>query len=320
LIEQIGAIIKKEFVSRLNSGKKLALAVIGLAVIEMAALAVPVVIGMLNAPSAGAQLQPVAARPEFEVATVKANNSQTDSSNISGVTPGRFTASNTPLRFIILYGYQLLDHQLIGAPDWTASTGFDIAATYPAGQRPTDREVRSMVQNLLGDRFRLTAHREQREGPMYALIFARKDGRLGPRIRRSDVDCEKWIADKRPQVGTGGPSAVAPGGMRPACMMVATRRYLTRGTRTMEQLAVTLQSMVGRPVVDRTGLTGAFDVDLQWTPERDADAAAGGNTSTANDGPSIFTAVQEQLGLKLESQRGQFDALVIDHVERPTAN
>jgi uncharacterized protein (TIGR03435 family) len=100
-------------------------------------------------------------------------------------------------------------------------------------------------------------------------------------------------------------------------MMIATRKFLTGGTRTMEDLAGTLQSMVARPVVDRTGLAGAFDIDLQWSP---TDLNADGANASTNEGPSIFTAVEEQLGLKLVPQREKFDVLVIDRVKLPTAN
>jgi uncharacterized protein (TIGR03435 family) len=273
-----------------------------------------------NAPRGTAQPEAAATSApafEFDVASVKLNNSSSGQSKISGATPGRFVASNTPLRFLILYAYELLDHQLAAAPDWTSSVSFDIAATYPPGISPTDRNVRLMVQKLLSDRFGLIVHREQREMQTYALILARKDGRLGPQIRKSDVDCEQWIADKRPQIDAGGPSAVAPSGKRPACRMVAARGWLAGGTRTMAQLATTLQSMVGRPVVDQTGLTGAFDVDLRWTP-REVEIAP--DAESSNESPSIFTAVQEQLGLKLDSRRNRFDVLVVDHIARPTPN
>jgi uncharacterized protein (TIGR03435 family) len=183
--------------------------------------------------------------PEFEVASVKINQKTEGPSQISGPTLGRFVASNTPLRFIVLYAYGLLDNQLIGAPEWMWSTSIDVTATYPSGMTPTDQDVRIMVRNLLRDRFGFMAHKEQREVPIYSLILARKDGRLGTQIRRSEVDCAKWIADKRPTVDAGGASSVAPSGKRPACGMVATRKFLTGGTRTMQQLAVTLQSVGG---------------------------------------------------------------------------
>ena len=285
------------------------------------AVAATVVLAFVHVLSAQRSPSPVtgANTPEFEVASVKANNSPTAPAMLSGATPGRFVASNTPLRFIILYAYQLLDHQLIGAPDWTSTTGFDITGTYPPGRAATDHDVRLMVQKLLSDRFGLSVHREQREVPTYLLVLARSDGRLGPQLRRSDVDCEKWIAEKRPKTDAGGPSPVTPSGKRAACMMMATRRFLSGGTRTMDQLATTLQSMVGRPVVNRTGLTGAFDMDLQWTPVNDPRAASGSDAG-ANDSPSIFAAVQEQLGLKLEARRDRFEVVIIDRVTRPTAN
>ena len=279
--------------------------IVGVAVLQCAATTA--------ARSQGATSQP---RLSFEVASVKQNNSATQASRISGPTPGRFTVTNVPLRFILLHAYELLDHQLIGAPEWTFSTAFDIVATYPTDNAPTDRETRLMLQKLLADRFGFVGHRDTRELPMYALVMARRDRSLGLRLVRSDVDCEKWMADKRPRPGAGGPSPVAPGGARPACMMMTTRRFLTAGTQTMQNLSGSLQALVGRPVVDRTGLSGTFDMDLQWTSG--VDPAPGGNAPSPDDGASIFTAPQEQLGLKLEPTRGPFDVLVIDSVQRPT--
>ncbi len=263
--------------------------------------------------SLSAQTVSSTADSHFEVASVRINVNTEGPSFISGSRPGRFLVSNTPLRFVILYAYGLLDHQLAGAPEWTWTTSIDITATYPSGMTPTDEMVRGMVRNLLGERFGFTAHDEKREMPVYALTLARKDGRLGARMKRSEVDCAKWNEEKRPTADAGGPSPVSPTGKRPACGMLATRRFLTGGTRTTRQLAVTLQSMVGRPVIDQTGLGGAYDVDLQWAAENNGDTQQG-------DAPSIFTAVQEQLGLKLASQKTQVDVLVIDKVERPDPN
>ncbi len=255
-------------------------------------------------------------RVSFEVASVKENTSVDDGGVISERTPGRVRITNTSLRFILLHAFALRDHQLIGAPEWTESARFDITATYPADATRTDQDRRAMLQTLLADRFGLKTHRETRELPMYALVMARKDGALGPRLVRSNVDCAKWIAEKRPQAGAGGPSGLAPGGQRSACMMLTTRRFIVGGTRTTQELTASLQSLTGRPVVDRTGLTGAFDFDLEWTSGTIAPPV--GANPPADDGPSIFTALQEQLGLKLESTRGPFDVLVIDSIQRPT--
>ena len=250
----------------------------------------------------------------FEVASVKENTSVSDTGGISRATPGRLRITNTPLRFILLDAFQLLDHQLIGAPEWTESARFDIIATYALSA--TEHDGRAMLRQLLTDRFGVVTHRERRELPMYALVMTRKDGAPGPQLVRSDVDCERWIAEKRPQAGAGGPSRVAPGGQRPACMMLTSRRFITGGTRTIAQLSASLQALTGRPVVDRTGLTGTFDLDLQWTSGTIA-PPVGANAAAPDDGPSIFTALQEQLGLRLESTRGPVDIVVIDSVKRP---
>jgi bla regulator protein blaR1 len=274
---------------------------------------------LAGAPPARSQAQPPEiVIPRFEVASVKPHLSKADPSKISSTTPGRFTATNTPLWFLILYAYEIPEYQLIGAPDWTYESAFDIVGTYSPGRQPTDHETRLMLQNLLAERFSLKLHHEQRELPTYALVLARKDGHLGPQLQRSDVDCVKWTEAKRPKTDAGGPSPVSPSGKRPACMMIATRTYLTGGARTMEEIAKTLHAMVARPVADRTGLTGVFDVDLRWSRyDLSADAAA---SDSPNDSPSIFAALQEQLGLKLVPQRDNFDVLVLDDVTRPAAN
>jgi len=261
---------------------------------------------------------PSAPAPAFDVASVRENTSDTQGGGISGPTPGRFTVTNIPLRFIILDAFQLRDHQLIGAPDWTFTARYDVVATYPPGTMPTAALVRQMVQRLLADRFRLVTHVETREMPLFALVLARRDGRPGAQLVRSNTNCEQWLAEGRPQMGAGGRSPVAPGGARPACMMWTSRQMLTGGTRTIQQLTASLQSLTGRPVVDRTGLTGTFDIDLQWAG--DAPAAPLNGPPLSADAPSFFTALEEQLGLKLEPGRGPFDVLVVDAIERATEN
>jgi uncharacterized protein (TIGR03435 family) len=254
-------------------------------------------------------------QPAFDVVSVKENTSVTDRGG-PGSTPGRFRVTNSPLRFILLDAFHVMDHQLIGAPEWTESVRYDITATYPANVARSEDDTRAMLRALLADRFGLRIHRETRELPIYSLVMARKDGALGPQLVRSSIDCEQWLADKRPQMGAGTASPVAPGGKRPVCMILTTRRFITAGTRTMSDLLGPLQAMTGRPVVDRTGLTGAFDFDLQWTSG--PLSAPGGNAASPDDGPSIFVALQEQLGLRLESGRAPFEVVVVDAVRRPT--
>lgn len=264
--------------------------------------------------SAALQAAQAPPAPTFEVVSVKRNTSVDQAGRISGPTPGQFRIVNIPLRLILLNAFDLRDHQLIGAPDWTWDERFDITATYPAGADPA--QYRPMLQRALTDRFGLVTRRERRELPAYRLVVARPDGRLGPQLTPSNVDCVAWLAEKRPQIGAGGPSRVAPGGVRPACMMLGQRTFITGGTRTIAQLALSLQSMVQRPVVDETGLAGTFDIDLQWTSGPSVDARA--VDASADSGPSIFTAVEEQLGLKLEPTRAPFDVVVVDAISRPT--
>jgi uncharacterized protein (TIGR03435 family) len=257
-------------------------------------------------------------QPSFDVASVKQNTTGNDSGQwgIMPPTPGRLRIANTPLRFILHYAFQIRDHQLIGAPDWIDSTSFDISATYPSDPPRTEDDRRAMLRTLLADRFGLTTHRERRKMPIYVLVMARKDGRPGPHLVPSTIDCDQWIAEKRPQLGAESSSPVAPGGKRPVCRILTTRRFISAGTQTMQQLADVLQVLAGRPVADRTGLTGAFDFDLQWTSGPIALAA--GTPSPTDDGPSIFAALQEQLGLRLERGRAPFDVVIVDAVRRPT--
>ena len=165
-----------------------------------------------------------------------------------------------------------------------------------------------MMQRLLADRFKLIAHREQREAPVYALSIARSDGRLGSRLEVAPLDCDSRAAKAPP--GTRGLSIC---GIDRGPGMSAGR------TMTIAQLSGVLGSIVGRQVVDRTGLEGNYDWDLSWTP-MPGEPGARSEPAAAGDGISIFTAIQEQLGLKLESERGVIDALVIDRIERPTSN
>ena len=134
---------------------------------------------------------------------------------------------------------------------------------------------------------------------------------------RSDVDCEKSTAETRPQTGAGSPGR--PGGQQPMCMMSASRRgVLTGSGQTIPDLAGALQAFLGRPVIDGTALQGQFDMDLKWTPNAEISAPPPGVPVLNPDGPSLLTAVQEQLGLRLDSTRTAFDVVVIERLERPT--
>ena len=251
-------------------------------------------------------------KPSFEVASVKPNNSGATSSSTQTRPGGRFTATNVPVRTLLREAYHLQDSQLIDAPDWTRAERFDIAAK--ADGNPEYAEMRVMVQMLLADRFRLIVHNETRELPIYALVVARPDGKLGPQLFKSDIDCTDPARSKQP-APSAAPAASSPGvsqmrEVEPCGTNANTSNNsatLRAGSVSMSSLAATLSTFANRVVVDRTGLVGGFDIILTWTPNQTAETS----------GASLFTALQEQLGLRLESTRGPVEVVVVDRVERP---
>ena len=266
-------------------------------------------------------------RPAFEVASVKPNNSGTNMISIEGRPGGGMVFTNMPLRGIINWAYDLQDFQLVDAPDWVANERFDInakasvdAPAAPAAGRP-DAQSRLMMQSLLEERFKLTAHRDKRPLPIYNLVLARADGKPGPQLKPSSVDCN---ADRSGGRGPGRgapPPGPLPAGDRPACGMMMSPGRIMAGSTPLSRLIAPLSTFTRRIVVDKTGLAGSYDIDLVWTPDQmPSGPPPPGVTMPAIDpnGPSIFTALQEQLGLKLESQTGPVDVLVVDRVERPT--
>jgi len=266
-------------------------------------------------------------RPSFEVASVKPNNSGTNMISIEGRPGGGMVFTNMPLRGIINWAYDLQDFQLVDAPDWAANERFDInakasvdAPVAPAAGRP-DAQSRLMMQSLLEERFKLTAHRDKRPLPIYNLVLARADGKPGPQLKPSSVDCNADRSGGRgPGRGAPPPGPMAAGD-RPACGMMMSPGQIAAGGTPISRLILPLSNFTRRIVVDKTGLTGGFDIDLVWTPDQmPSGPLPPGVTLPAIDpnGPSIFTALQEQLGLKLESQTGPVDVLVVDRVERPT--
>lgn len=233
----------------------------------------------------------------FEVASIKPNKSGGGNSSTSG-RAGSFTASNVTARELIVYAYRLRPFQLAGGPGWINSDRFDIQARQPENAKPDNR---AMTRALLRDRFKLAAHTETRQEQVYALVLARTDGRLGPQLKASTQNC-----------AASQPGAASPCGTNTS--VNATSGRMTGIGQSMESLVTSLGGFgLSRMVLDRTGLKGEFDFELRWTPER-----AAAEQAQANDAPSIFAALQEQLGLRLESQRGPVEFVVVDGIERPT--
>jgi uncharacterized protein (TIGR03435 family) len=254
-----------------------------------------------------------AQRPSFEAASIKRNVSGSDNAFVRAQPGGRLSVGNNSLWNIIRNAYRLQGFQIVGGPDWITTERWDIVAKGEGDPAPPQLLV--MLQNLLADRFKLVVRREMRDSPIYALILARPDGRLGPQLHASSTDCAALMEAAR---ASGNTRLPAPAGGGPVCGTRTNRGIMETSATTMADLARNLSGIAGRSIVDKTGLTGNFDLKLTWTPETPAGppgAASGG--PAAEDTVSLFTAIQEQLGLKLDAQRGPVDVLVIDSAERP---
>jgi uncharacterized protein (TIGR03435 family) len=236
----------------------------------------------------------VAQQPTFDVAAVKRNTMRGTATN--RVSPGRVTFTNVPLQGLVRSSYGLEDFQMVGGgPDWVRVDRWDIIAKAP--DHASQADLDAMMRSLLADRFKLIVHHETRRLPILALVTTRADGRPGPELHASSVDCAA-VADARAGIVRDG---------RQVCGFSGVAGNMVAGGRTIVQLARTLTALVGRAVVDKTGLTGSFDWTLKWAPE----------TQAVSDGPALVTALQEQLGLRLEPQVATIDVLVIDSAERP---
>ena len=252
-----------------------------------------------------------AQQPAFEVASVKRNVSGSSSASFGGQPGGRINVVNNTLRNIIRNTWNLQNYMIVGGPDWMNDDRWDINAKAPEGPQPTQQQLMLMMRSLLADRFKLVVHNETRDTPVYALVLARPDGKFGPQLRRSELDCAALAA----AAARGATPPPRPAD-RPFC---GTRQgqgtIMTSGV-LMADFARNLSGSTGRIIVDKTGLTGPFDLDLKFTP----DPLGGAVGDPATDMPSLFVAIQEQLGLKLEAQRLPVEVLVIDSAQRPMEN
>ena len=272
--------------------------------------------GALLVGAAGQNAAPPAApdSPAFDSVSVKRNRSGETRIRFE-MPPGSLTAINVPLRFVIRQAYRVPEARILGGPPWLDADRFDIVARAPADAGKTSDELRAMLRIALADRFGLRLHMEDREMPVYSLRVARSDGTLGANLRPSKADC------------TGQGPRMAAG--RVTCGILVSQApasaSLRGGGTTIAEFVRLLGDFLDRPILNETALAGTFDLELQFAAVRSAmpgavvpgglDPAAGGN-----DVPAVFTAIQEQLGLKLEPQRGVAEVLVIDRVAEPSEN
>ena len=224
----------------------------------------------------------------FETATIKENTTITNGGGGRFMPDGGIRMTHLAAQSYVTLAFRLEQYQLVGAPDWMATTYYDVQAK-PSHQVTRDDTYR-MMQAMLRDRFRLRFHRESKNLDGYTLLPV-KAGQLGPNLHRSAVDCEKAFSST-PKCREGSITA-------------GTFKVVGSPLYTLVNVIV---NQVKAPVLDQTQLSGPFDLDLHWSPE----------LSTSDDAISIFTALKEQLGLKLERARVPTEMFVIDHVERPT--
>lgn len=293
-----------------------------------------------------ARAQSAGPKIEFEVASIKPSAPPSGRGMRVGFNggpgtkdPARIVYENMSLSGLVTIAYDLKRYQL-SAPGWLDSERFDIQAKVPEGA--TKEQVRLMMQNLLAERFKLTIHHETKEMPMFQLVVAKGGHKLKEVVEEpapKDGDAAPATPGPMPRITmdkNGYP--VLPPGKGPMTIML-NGRARTQGQETMEQFAGMLANQMGRPVTDATGLKGKYEISLYWEPDGISmggappppppgavgpPPGAGGPTASlpeGESGPAMFSALQEQLGLKLEPKKGPVDIIVVDHIEKvPTEN
>jgi uncharacterized protein (TIGR03435 family) len=246
----------------------------------------------------------------FDVVSVKLNPSRTRTPMVWQ--PGGRFIMGLPIFSLVMIGYGVPGYRVEGLPDWARTTFFDINGQ--AGRQPDIEERPAYYRGLLVERFKLAAHVEQREMDVYTLTLAHQDGRLGPNLRRSDVTCDAVIAAARTRSLAGERPEPPASGLRPTCGAVGGVAGLTGSAVQLTILTGMLAGALGRPVVDKTGLTGRFDIDFKAAPPGAREGSPLGAL------PPISTALEDQLGLKLQRARAPVEVLVIDRLEMPTEN
>jgi uncharacterized protein (TIGR03435 family) len=300
---------------------------------------IAIVFGLLSAVRIGAQPQAQNASanaPEYayEVASIKPSGALDGNSLYSvGIryTPDGFTAGHFPLKALLLLAFGVLPDRLPGIPDWTNSELYDVDAKMDSSVADALKKLspdqlriarQHMLQALLADRFKLTFHRESKELPVYLLVV----GKNGTKLQEAKADDTSAPEIKAPDGQTLPKGAIQ---VNTSISADGMHHFSAPGI-TINGHAGMLGAQLGRPVLDRTGLAGKFDVALQWIPERRqmqtfSVGSSDGQPSVASarpdsNGPSLQAAVQEQLGLKLESGNGSVETIVIDHLEKPYMN
>jgi uncharacterized protein (TIGR03435 family) len=267
-----------------------------------------------------AQDRPIIREASFDAATIKRN----DTGRLTwSVSPGRYVVTNVTMERFITASFQLHPDQVAGLPAWAREEGWDITARFDAnlGQPADNSSIWQLaLRQLLAERAQLRFRREVQQRPVYALALARADGTLGPNMKPAQIDCDALQSKVEAALKAGQPSPLPPAtdiyfpsGLRSSG---GQTRLIRSGGVGLFEFRQELGVLTGRTVIDRTGLTGNWDFHLTFTPPDRLAAAAGAD----NAAPDLFTAVREQLGLKLDSTQGPVNMFVIERLERPATN
>lgn len=257
-------------------------------------------------------------KTEFEVASIKPSAPDARGMFIRPGPGGGVSITNMTLKELMVLAWRVQPFQISGGPPWLDSAHYDVTAKPETRPQPTELPV--MLQSLLEDRFQLAIHRESKELPIYALVVSRKDGKLGPGLTESrEGGCTPPDPNKPPPPPKPGePPTLGCGGM------FMSPRGINAVSVPVGNMVPMLSRLLGRTVVDKTGLTAKFDIKAEWTPDEtlgfQPPPGALPPPPTDSAAPSLFTAFQEQLGLKFESQKGPVEILVVDRAQKPSEN
>jgi bla regulator protein blaR1 len=322
-----------------NQGKKPVPVALGKAGIVISSVFGLVMMGFVIAPQAGAQsAQPaLATMPSFEVASIKLNRSG-DGRMMFQNTPGRFVVNNANAKFLIEFAYNIKDFQLSGGPSWINTDRYDIdakmedSAVEAMQKLPPDKrqeQIRLMIQSLLADRFQLRVERGTKELPAYALIVAKG----GPKLTETPDQAPAPAGSGSAPAPPPGPAGVGGGGgggrQGPTGFFRIGRGQMNLSGADMTSFASMLsgQAEIGRPVIDETGLKGNYEIAWKWTPDSSTQSVGGDASQSSasappvdTSGPNLFTALQDQLGLKLESRKAPAETIGIARIEKPSDN
>ena len=256
---------------------------------------------------AGAPLVAQAPSAEFEVVSIKRSPADANGGGLQTLPDGTFIMRNSPMRSIILAASPVPTREAEGYPAWVDTERYDVTAKPPDGATREQRPA--MMRRMFEDRMKLKGHVEERERNIFALVVARSDGRLGPQLKPSALDC---AAPAPPPRAVLTPPSEPP---EARCGGAFSNGQIVSGGILLEQLVLSLSGLAGGQVVNRTGLQGFYALTLRWAPRRPPNANA-----PPEDLPEFFTAIQEQLGLKLQPERTTLPVFVVDSIERPSEN